>query len=113
MRIQEKRFSVPFCVFDDNLTSCAQVVLVFLFSQSDCGGHCRVSYDRISEFTGFASRNSISDALALLQKRGWFYKRKRTNGAQIVQLRIPTRYMTKLPMAEPAENVVQMPKKSA
>ena len=93
MKIDRARFSIPDCILDDDLPDKAFRLLVFLFHQSDISGRCAPGYEAIKEGACITSRTTISSAIKLLQKRGWFHFIKKGNGRHSTFfLRVPARY---------------------
>lgn len=93
MRLQDQRFSIPDCITEDNLPDKAFRLLVFLFKISDCAGRCSPGYETMKAGANITSRSTISEALKLLRKRGWFhFTKKGGNRNSVLWLRIPPRY---------------------
>lgn len=72
MRLKEKRFSIPFCAWDDDIDDKARLLLFFLFSRSDCSGKVSATYEDLMKGCGIASRNTMIKHLAALRAAGWF-----------------------------------------
>jgi hypothetical protein len=93
MRISGPRFSVTPCMQQDNLPDKAFRLLFFLFSVSDISGRASPGYAAMKIGADITSRSTISDALKLLKRHGWFHFVKKGNGRNTVFfLRIPPRF---------------------
>lgn len=93
MKLSEDRFSVPYCILDDDLPDKAFRLLVFLFKVSDCSGKAAPGYQAMKEGADITSRSTISNALRLLKTKGWFEFVKKGNGrCSVFFLRIPPRF---------------------
>lgn len=93
MRLSKDRFSLPFCILDDDLPDKALRLLVFLFRSSDVAGCCSPGYEVIKTGAGLASDATVASSIRLLQKHGWFHFIKKGGGKKAVfWLRIPPRF---------------------
>lgn len=94
MKFSGPRFSVPPCVFEDDLPYASLCLLIFLFSQSSFDGCCAPGYDSMMHALGTRCRNTISANLKLLHRRGWFhFSKRRGNSNKVMWLRLPARFV--------------------
>jgi hypothetical protein len=95
MKLGNDGFSIPLCVFDDNLPDKALVLLCYLFKCSDIPGRCSPGYTQIMRDVGIGSRNTVNRNLSILRKRGWFdIVKKKGHRNTIYFLTIPARFST-------------------
>lgn len=93
MKLTERRFSVPTCIFEDGLPDKAFILLVFLFSQSDMSGMVSPGYTAMKTGAHITSRSTIAKSLDILKKHGWFHFSKRNGHRNATYwLRIPPRW---------------------
>lgn len=93
MKLSGDRFSVPKCIFLDNLPGAAFRTLVFLFSVSDIAGRSAPGYDAIKKGARITSRNTVAASLKTLRKHGWFHFVNKSPGRNAAfLLRIPPRF---------------------
>lgn len=93
MRLSKDRFSVPFCILNDDLPPITVMVLLFLLKESDCPGCASVSYEDIKRGAGITSRSTVSRSLKLLNRHGWFHWVRKGGGKRAVYfLRLPPRF---------------------
>lgn len=100
MKMKETRFSVPFCIFAEPMPAKARVLLVYLFGQSDFGGVCRPGYSEMQRAirdkpSENGSRTTVRRWLGYLEKQGWIFHMKRTNGNMAIWLQVPPRYRSR------------------
>lgn len=97
MRIPKGQgFSVPKQIFEDGLPYSAFCLLLFLFKDSACSGHCNPGYDAMLHALHTRCRTVISKNLKLLERRGWFnYAKRHGNQNKEIWLTIPARYAPK------------------
>ncbi len=100
MRIKDRRFSVPACVFDQGMPCKQFKLLVFLFSASDFAGTCRPGYASMRLAIRDSDRERGCDTtvrryLKRLEKEGWIFTMKRTRGRMAIWLQIPPRLRAK------------------
>jgi hypothetical protein len=93
MKINGPRFSLPACIFSDNLPPRAFILLVYLFSESSVAGRVAPGYQAMKAATRTTTDATICSCLKLLRKHGWFDFVKKSNGRNAVYwLKIPDKY---------------------
>jgi hypothetical protein len=96
MRIIERRFSLPFCIFDEDMPDKAFRLLCFLFSVSDFKGASRPGYREMKNATGIGSDATVKASLDYLRESGWiFHIKKGGSNASTILLDIPSRLREK------------------
>ena len=104
MRTKDPRFSVPFCIFNEPMPAKMFVCLVYLISVSSVDGMCKPGYEAMKRAMRDADGDKGSNAtvrtcLMGLNKRGWIFSMKKTNGRMVIVLRVPYRFRKqKLPL---------------
>lgn len=96
MRITERRFSLPFCIFDEEMPDKTFRLLSYLFSISDFKGASRPGYREMKKAAGIGSDATVKAALDYLRKEGWiFHIKKGGSNASTIMLDIPSRLRKK------------------
>ena len=95
------RFAVPHSVFAEDMPECAFTVLIYLHSTASAGGQCSPGIKQIARETRY-SEPSIKRAIALLQKRKWFFNKRRMQGGRnmLIFLQEPPHLRPKTPCAD-------------
>lgn len=96
MRLNEKRFSIPFAIFEERMEDKAHRLLCYLFSQSDFNGACSPGYAAMKEGAQIGADTTIKYTLESLRKKGWIFHIKK-NGSQsaTIWLQVPPRFRKK------------------
>lgn len=93
MKLSGDRFSIPACALEDDLPDKAFRLLIFLFKCSDMAGCASPGYEAMKKGASITSRTTVSDALKLLKKHGWFHFAKKGGGKKgVFWLRVPPRF---------------------
>lgn len=100
MRLPRLGFSVPLCIFDDDMPAKRRCLLVFLFRVSRHGGECRPGYAAMRRAMRDADGERGCNAtvrrhLAALEADGWIHHMRRTQSAMLIYLQIPFRFRVK------------------
>ena len=100
MKFKERRFSIPFAIFDEQMPSKAFKLLVYLFGEADFAGHCRPGYEAMrlairDESGENGSPATVRRYLHYLEKRAWIFHMKKTNGRMAIYIQIPPRFKAK------------------
>lgn len=100
MKIRQYQFTIPKCIFDEPMPAKQFVLLCFLFSKSDFGGMARPGYAAMKRAIRgkegeVGCDSTIRRMLVSLQKLGWIWHIKRSNGIAAIYLRIPPRLVKK------------------